>query len=239
MPRSTTSSPRAPSSQTPKKASKKTLKQAPNKTPPRAYHHGDLRQALLEAATRLVADAGTEAFSLRSAAKEVGVDPAAVYRHYADREALLRAVASSAMDRLADAMQDRIAAAIERWPDDAAARFMAVGEAYVRFALAEPQVFRLAFGPHTVPGDDDPPSRGTALLHRTLAAILPPGTDVASGADGAVVMAWATVHGLAVLILDRRVRYDPDVVIPAVLRRAVAAVQHRPPRPSSPKSSSP
>ena len=83
---------------------------------------------------------------------------------------------------------------------------------------------RLPFGPHTVPTDDAPPSRGTRLLHQTLAALLPHDVDVKTGADGAVVAAWAIVHGLAVLILDQRVRYDPDVIIPAVLRRAVAMV---------------
>ena len=63
------------------------------------YHHGDLRNALLEAAVRLVAQKGPEGFSLREAAREVGVSPAAAYRHFADKLALLTALAADAHGR--------------------------------------------------------------------------------------------------------------------------------------------
>src|SRR3954468_5563284 len=75
-------------------------------TAPRAtYHHGDLRNAFVRAALGLVSTRGVHAFSLREAAREIGVSPSAAYRHFTDKEALLDAVASDGMERLADEMQ--------------------------------------------------------------------------------------------------------------------------------------
>src|SRR5512136_65494 len=118
---------------------------APSKAP---YHHGDLRHALLEAALDLVTARGVEAFSLREAAREVGVSPAAAYRHFADKDALLAALALEAFARLGQAMER----AVSRAPGEAgskahaAAVFLAVGPAYVEFAVQHPAQFRVMFG---------------------------------------------------------------------------------------------
>lgn len=113
------------------------------------YHHGDLRRALLEAALALVSSKGAEGFSLREAAREVGVSPAAAYRHFEDKKALLAALAHDGMGRLATAMEKAVAAApgVPGSPARAAAELGAVGHAYVEFAVRNPSHFQVMFGP--------------------------------------------------------------------------------------------
>jgi len=112
-----------------------------------AYHHGDLRNALVASAVRLIEQGGEAAFSLREAARDVGVSANAAYRHFDDKTALLTAAAAGGLERLSALMQ----AAMDRAGKSggreslAIARFRAVGRAYVEFALAHPELFRLMF----------------------------------------------------------------------------------------------
>lgn len=164
------------------------------------YHHGDLPDALLAAGLRLVREAGAHAFSLRQAAREVGVDVAAIYRHYRDKDALLRAVARVGFIELAAAMRASQATATGADP-----RLRAVGRAYVQFAVAEPELFRLMFGPlgagGATPLFDEDPSVAFAPLEEGLAALAAEGRCARPPADAATA-AWAAVHGLATLFVD-------------------------------------
>jgi len=183
----------------------------PSGAPSRArYHHGDLRNALLEASLALVAEQGVEAFSLREAARAVGVSPAAAYRHFEDKDALLAALAADAFGRLALGMER----AISRAPGEpgsrahAAAAFAAVGQAYVEFAVQHPSHFRVMFGPWCaeakVPvasltaGPRDP----YTILVDSLDALVASGAVRPEARAGAEVVAWASVHGLASLIVE-------------------------------------
>lgn len=109
-------------------------------TSPRPYHHGDLRQALIEAALAFIAREGVEALSIRAIAKQAGVSPGAPFRHFADRTALLTAVAEEATRRfLAE-----IAAATAREADPSPrARLLAIGRAYLSWARANPTYFEI------------------------------------------------------------------------------------------------
>src|SRR5687767_14689495 len=112
------------------------------------YHHGNLRQALMEAAIELVRSGGPEAVSLRELARELEVSPAAIYRHFPDRDALLAEVGRRARGQLAT----RMVAAVRRVRrQDAKAqavdRFLAVGRAYIAFARDEPNLLAAAFLP--------------------------------------------------------------------------------------------
>ena len=108
------------------------------------YHHGDLPRALRAAASRLVAEHGPEGFTLREAARDVGVSHAAAYRHFADKRALLAAVCEDGYHALAATLR----AANRRHPsDDAATRIRRLGAVFVRFALDDPPRFHLMFGP--------------------------------------------------------------------------------------------
>ena len=108
--------------------------------PPRAaYHHGNLKPALVTAALREISALGVEAFSLRGVARRAGVSAPAVYRHFADKEALLVAVASECAERLAAAMVD----AVSRAAGGPLDQFRATGIATVRFAVAHPEHYRV------------------------------------------------------------------------------------------------
>lgn len=174
----------------------------------RAYHHGDLRAALIDAALTLVGEGAGEAMSLREAARRAGVSATAVYRHFADKDALLGAVATAGLARLGAAQRAAYDAA-----GGGAAGFNATGVAYVRFALANPALFRLIFaqpaGDATAQdkgsgGDDD----AMTFLLANAAALAP------VGVDGRVfaLQAWSVAHGLAMLMLDGAVPVDEALI---------------------------
>jgi AcrR family transcriptional regulator len=139
------------------------------------YHHGDLRAALLRAAGELLEKHGIESLSLREAARRAGVSHNAPYRHFPDRESLLAALAAEGFELLERELAARPAAEL--------------GLAYVEFALAGPQRFRLMFG-----GQRAQAAAGYLNL-RGFAGL---GDD----APLAAAAAWSLVHGLAHLILE-------------------------------------
>lgn len=106
----------------------------------RDYHHGDLRRALLDASLACIAEHGEKEFTLRDVARRVGVAPSAPYRHFADKDALLTAIAAECAERLGAAMDQATAEADEQQPLD---RFRRAGIAYVRFAVENPAHFRV------------------------------------------------------------------------------------------------
>ena len=122
--------------------------------PRRTYHHGDLRQALLEAGIALARVGGPEAVVLREATRRASVVPNAAYRHFVSRDALLQEVRSAALSMLALAMEKELIRQRRRkqGKDAARASLRAIGIAYLRFARTEPGLFRTAFG---VPGNPE------------------------------------------------------------------------------------
>jgi AcrR family transcriptional regulator len=200
---------------------------APTTSPPKGrYHHGDLRRALLEAALDLVTTQGVEAFSLREAAREVGVSPAAAYRHFADKAALLQALALDGMGRLALAMERAIeqAPGAPGTPARAAAELAAVGQAYVAFAVLHPAHFRVMFGAFC-PGaelDEVPPEaapRGRdpfQILVDALDALVATGAIPGVARAGAEVAAWSAVHGFASLLVSGSLPLGPAEQGPAL-----------------------
>ena len=116
----------------------------PPKRAPRArrktYHHGRLREALIEAAERMIEEEGPESVTVREAARRAGVSPGAPFRHFASRTALMTAVAERAMGRFLDEIA-RAEASVD--PNDAGARYAALGHAYLRWATRHPAQFRV------------------------------------------------------------------------------------------------
>ncbi len=163
------------------------IRRRPQKAP---YHHGDLRAKVTQAATEILEEQGVTALSLREVARRAGVSHNAPYRHFADRDALLAALAGEGFARLSEALE----AAGARGP-------RARGEAYVRFALNQPARFRLMFG-GLLRLDVHPGLRAAAArtydgLVRAFAPLAGP-----QGAPFAAAAAWSLVHGLAQLLLD-------------------------------------
>lgn len=173
------------------------------------YHHGALAEALLEEAARVIEAEGAEAMTLRGCARALGVDAAALYRHFRDKEALLVAVAAREMLALGAQMD-----AAREAEYDAKARFLALGRAYVRFGLTRPQRYRLLFGGQC-PGaaltaqlealrGGSPAPDPYALLSSALDELRAAGELTAAPPSGAELMAWAAVHGLVSLWLAGR-----------------------------------
>jgi AcrR family transcriptional regulator len=166
---------------------------------PESYHHGNLRQALLAAAEELLIDGGIEALSWREIARRAGVSPGAPYHHFADKTALLTALAQQHLAEL-----DRAFAAAAAAHDEPDEQLRALGRAYVGYALAHPAAFRLMFRPEL--GSPF----GSELLNAPVFAILLQvvrDCRVAAVSDGSETMhvayaAWSLVHGLAALLLD-------------------------------------
>ena len=111
------------------------------------YHHGDLRNALIQAALELIAAHGVEGFTLRDCAKQAGVSVAAPYRHFDDKDDLLAAVAADCIQRLGEAMDRAVEAAGDA---DPLTVFRATGIAYVRFAVEHPAHFRVMYLPQVM-----------------------------------------------------------------------------------------
>jgi len=182
-----------------------------------AYHHGNLRRALLDSALAMVEKEGPRGVSLRAVARLAGVSPAAPYRHFAGKEGLLAAVAEEGFRSLERHMQ----AAREDTRGLALAEFRAIGNAYIRFAANNPSHFRVMFGPEV----------SDKIAHPSLKIAADKASQIIadaiancqrSGLEGAdinpqrlVVAAWATFHGLATLIVDGQlsdmVRSDADL----------------------------
>ena len=155
------------------------------------YHHGDLPAALLRAGSKIVEKQGLNKLSLRQAARRAGVSHNAPYRHYPDRESLLAGIAAEGFRRLGEALKDSSG--------------KAMGEAYVRFALEHPQLFRLMFGGSLAIGKY-PALRESA--DRAYQALVDRFRVHASErqANVAAAAAWSLVHGLSHLLLDGHFR---------------------------------
>ncbi len=159
------------------------------------YHHGNLRRALLEAALILLEKEGEAGLGLRDLARAVGVSPAAPYRHFDSRAALLEALAVTGFQRFAARMEDVAASQPHLAP-------AAMGKTYVMFALQNPNLFRLMFSPQ-LKKDARPGLRMAAdAAFDTLRHVV--GGEVGAGRIKALA-AWAKVHGLAVLLLDGQI----------------------------------
>ncbi|MCB0933405.1 MAG: TetR/AcrR family transcriptional regulator [Mycobacterium sp.] len=205
--------------------------------PKNTYHHGDLRNALVLTAVRLIEDEGLDEFSLRAAAREVGVSANAAYRHFSDKSELLTAVAAHGFEQLAQRMRRTMnATRTGKTPAELAInRFKATGRAYVEFALAHPELFEVMFGrsgAHALaprdPADDEV---GTyALLGSALDDLVSTGVLTAARRPGAELKAWVTVHGFARLCLDGAVHLTSGCArasaLESLLDFAVAGVRN-------------
>lgn len=196
----------------------------------RPYHHGDLRATLLDAGVELARHGGPAAVGLREAARRAGVSHNAGYRHFADREAYLDAVAERGMGALAEAMEAALAdvpAGLDA-PERARRRLSAIGASYVRFARDEPGLFRTAFAtresPETASGAAPDGRDPYELLVRTLDELVAAGVLPADRREHSEIVAWSSVHGLSSLLLDGPLRGSSDADIEAMWSRVDAAV---------------
>jgi AcrR family transcriptional regulator len=167
------------------------------------YHHGNLPQALRDAALALINEAGADALTLRGAAKRARVSQAAPYRHFRNKQALLAAVAEEGFRAMAESMERRAAPHRE----DPAGRLRALGRAYVEFASRHPAHFRVMFGRVPVdraahPGLQAAATAAYGLLIGGIRDCQAAGVVRAGDPDELALCAWSAVHGLSALVVD-------------------------------------
>jgi AcrR family transcriptional regulator len=196
-----------------------------------SYHHGDLANALTEAATELARRGGPEAVVLREAARRVGVSATAAYRHFERRGDLIHAVKEFALVELAARMQEELTASepVADPPAEALRRLRALGAGYIRFALAEPGLFRTAFSRSDTPGMTSKPmemldTRSFHMLAETLNTLVGCGWIPPDRRPYLELAAWSTVHGMAELLLDGPLRHLPADEQEAAIQRALDLV---------------
>jgi AcrR family transcriptional regulator len=168
---------------------------------------GDLAAALVQAAEALIVERGPRGFSLREVARRARVSEAAPYWHFANKEALLATVAEAGFSDLAAAME-----AVRRRVKNPGRRLRALGVAYVHFALAHPAHFRIMFGPEIAdkashPGLKAAAERAFGQLVSAVADAQRTGQVRDGDAEEMTVAAWALVHGLSALLIDRQLEH--------------------------------
>ncbi len=172
---------------------------APQRKPAHAYHHGNLRQALVDQAVATIRDKGVEALTLRDAGARLRVSRTALYRHFADKQSLLAAVATEGFRTFRQALADA-------WNGGGhtPAGFVAMGEAYIRFALANSSHYRVMFGGYVAKdgwhaelmAESDGAFR---VLLDALVELQQAGRVRHDDAAELAVFVWASVHGAAML----------------------------------------
>jgi AcrR family transcriptional regulator len=172
----------------------------------RPYHHGNLREALIDAALALVEERGSPEFTLREVARRVGVTHAAPQRHFEDRAALVAAVAEQGFHGLR-AHVERVAGSSNA--RDPAARLHALGVAYVQFAVQNPAYFRAMFSAELVDKSRHPSLQAASrAIHDFLVQCIEEGQRQGFIVEGdpleLAFAAWSLVHGCAVLLIDGR-----------------------------------
>jgi AcrR family transcriptional regulator len=156
----------------------------------RAYHHGDLRNGLLESARTILEEESLAALTLRAVARKAGVSHAAPYRHFPNHEALLVELSIEGFDELRDAITEAAKA-----PGSESDKIANIGAAYMRFVAQRPALARLMFGGQ-LPNRDQFPSLG--IKADSIGQEI--GTALHDSALGLAV--WSAVHGLAMLVLE-------------------------------------
>jgi AcrR family transcriptional regulator len=185
----------------------------------RRYHHGDLRAALVDAAIVLIGEHGVRGFSLAEASRRVGVTTAAPYRHFADRDELLAAVAVRGLHTFAAmaATEAGAAATPER-------RLAALASAYVRFAAEHRPLFDTLFSA----GIDKKRYPELTRAWQPVDALLADARQICDGdgdaADALTAAAEATAHGYATLLIDGEYGQGPDSVEVAAGKAARATL---------------
>ena len=202
----------------------------------RAYHHGDLKVALVDAVEQVVRERGVGHVSLRAVARHVGVTHAASAHHFENKAGLLTAFATQGYVQLAGAV---LAAIDEAQPVDGPSILEAVGRGYVKFALANPGRFEVMFRLDVLNADDPDfvaASDGAyTLLVNTIERCQSEGFLGSKDPEVVAVSAWSMVHGLAALwisgrLADRIHETDPSRLAEHVSRLYVDSVLRAAPR---------
>jgi AcrR family transcriptional regulator len=192
------------------------------------YHHGHLREALVESALATARLEGPDAVILRAVTRDAGVSPNAAYRHFADRDQLIEVIASRCRENLAELIETRLAEmsvgsdpVVTAWE-----RLRVAGRAYVEFAVTEPGWFRTAFG---FSRSTELPTASSqrnpfTLLNNTLDELVAVGALSVERRAGAEYAAWSGVHGIATLLVDGPLRGLPSAERAPIVSKVIDVI---------------
>ena len=174
----------------------------------KSYHHGNLREAVLETAHKLIEAEGVKAITLRRIAKEVGVSQNAPYSHFKDKAALLDALAEDGFHGLRDSMK-----AISQSATTPSEHLQAIGKGYVKYALSHPELFHLMFNLQqtetpTSTAFQEASSQSFQIVLDAVANVQKNEKPNDESSLIATISAWAIVHGLSVLLLSNNPKFE-------------------------------
>ena len=175
------------------------------------YHHGDLRNALIQAGLELLAVGGAQELDLRKVARRAGVSHAAPYRHFADKQALIAAINEEGFHMLAE----RIRSTLREVPDEPFEQLLGVALAYVRFAQENPWLMREMFSGITIERETfESLQMASKSVYRLYAGVIKSGQERGKIVDGEPTalagVLWSVLHGLAMLIIENQMRPYAD-----------------------------
>jgi AcrR family transcriptional regulator len=199
----------------------------------KTFRHGDLRNALVAAGLEMARVGGPNAVVLREATRQSGVSPNAAYRHFASQAALLDAVRSACISRVAAAIEEEMSKTrLGRDPQMFARKSLrAVGMGYLGFAVREPGMFRTAFLVPPLIRSPNPAITASMglnpfqLLSLALDRMLQSGLLSKKNRKDAEYLAWSTVHGLALLVLEGPLHKMPHEMVLVLGERLVVMVE--------------
>jgi len=178
---------------------------------PKPYHHGDLRNALIQAGLDLLAEGGVQELDLRKVARRAGVSHAAPYRHFADKQALIAAINEEGFQLLAE----RIRSTLREVSDEPVEQLLGVALAYVRFAKENPWLMREMFSGLTIERETfESLHTASKSVYRLYAEVIRRGQERGKIVDGDPTalagVLWSVLHGLAMLIIENQMRPYAD-----------------------------
>ena len=188
------------------------------------YHHGDLRDALLREATAAIREQGPSAITLRAIARRAGVSHAAPYRHFKNKEGLIAAVSAQGFAQLTQVLLQAQAPF-----ENPLTRFERLSRAYVQFAVANTEIFRLMFSSELADKDAHPELAEAAraafdLVTTTVAACQAIGLVRQGDPADLSIAGWSMTHGLAVLLADQQILATSGEELDALVQQASATL---------------
>ncbi len=178
---------------------------------PKPYHHGDLRNSLIQAGLELLAEGGMQELDLRKVARQAGVSHAAPYRHFADKQALIAAINEEGFHLLAE----RIRSTLREVSDEPVEQLLGVALTYVRFAKENPWLMREMFSGITIERETfESLHTASKSVYRLYAEVIRRGQERGKIVDGDPTalagVLWSVLHGLAMLIIENQMRPYAD-----------------------------
>jgi AcrR family transcriptional regulator len=178
---------------------------------PKPYHHGDLRNALIQAGLELLAEGGVQELDLRKVARRAGVSHAAPYRHFSDKQALIAAINEEGFHLLAE----RIRSTLREVSDEPVEQLLGVALAYVRFAQENPWLMREMFSGLTIERETfESLHMASKSVYGLYAEVIKRGQERGKIVDGdpfaLAGVLWSVLHGLAMLIIENQMRPYAD-----------------------------